>query len=110
MNLEKELSKIKSREDIIREHKRVIGEQNIQINLIGQKIAEFLCPFVVGERVLNAEGKIEIIHSILYTGAPNKYNSGYNFKVKRIKKDGTPYKDSSHVWNSEKYSKTIPTI
>ena len=65
-----------------------------------QEIAEDLCPFKVGDRVINRFGGEEEIASIHY----RDYGIGYCFKVYKIKKNGEPYQCSCEVYNLDKYS------
>ena len=67
-----------------------------------QSIAEYLCPFKVGDKVISSTGECEVVASIKYKSWGKK---GYRFKVFRIKKDGTPYKQSQHAYYEEKYTK-----
>lgn len=98
MNIEKLLEEIQVHEEIIATNKLQLSEkQRVAANL--------LCPFVVGERVLNGNGEQELIHSIGWSGMPNTYSKGYAFSIKRIKKNGVQYKDKSYAYSQERYTK-----
>ena len=66
-----------------------------------QSIAEYLCPFKVGDKVISGTGEREIVADISY----KKWGTGYSFNIFRVKKDGAPYKQSQYAWNEEKYTK-----
>ena len=92
MNIELLKEEIAAKRDVISKAKEYIRKTE-------QEIAEYLCPFSVGDRVISPEGTHQVIASIGYSG----YGCGYSFKVFKIKKDGVPYKDSCHAYNLEKY-------
>lgn len=98
MKIETLLEEIQSHEEIIAVHREKLSEKQ-------RVAANRLCPFVVGERVLNGQGEQEIIHRIMWSGMPNRYNNGYAFTIKKIKKNGEPYKDYSHAYNQTSYTK-----
>ncbi len=66
-----------------------------------QSIAEHLCPFKVGDKVISSTGEREVVASIKY----KPWGIGYSFNIFRVKKDGTPYKLSQHAYCEEKYTK-----
>lgn len=66
-----------------------------------KEMAEYLCPFKVGDEVINGSGGKEIIASINY----KSYGSNYSFDVFRIRKNGEPYKFSCSVWSERGYTK-----
>jgi len=87
----------------IKEASDRIDNENAYITKTKQEIADHLCPFKVGERVVNNQGEREIVDSIRYS----VWGCGYNLKTFKIKKDGQPYKYSSDVWDVERYAKDI---
>ena len=98
MNVEKLLLEIKEHQKIVRDNQRSAAKKQ-------QLVAETLCPFSVGERVLNGNGEEEVIAIISWSGVPGDFNVGYSFGVKKIKKNGEVYKDKSYAYNQEKYTK-----
>ena len=60
-----------------------------------QEIAEYSCPFTIGQRVASEGGEEVIIASISYRCWGR---DKYDFKVFRMKKDGTPYKQSQYAY------------
>jgi hypothetical protein len=66
-----------------------------------QSIAEHLCPFKVGDKVISGTGEREIVADISY----KKWGVGYSFNIFRVKKDGAPYKQSQYAYYEEKYTK-----
>ena len=95
MNVEKLLLEIKKHENIISESSEFVRETE-------QNIADFLCPFKTGERVLDNKGVAVIINSVSFCSYSK---SRYEFDIKKIKKDGTPFRYRSHAYNQEKYTK-----
>ena len=69
---------------------------------IKQSIANIKCPFVVGELVIDKHGCKAIVDRIIYS------YSGYDLKIKKIKKNGEPYKDSNHTYFCDKWEKLNP--
>jgi len=90
-NLKKEITEAR----VLINDKKLLIERNKQI------IADYLCPFNVGDNVLDENGKRQIIASISAT----PYDLWYSFKVFHIKKDGSLYKKSMYAYNIEKYTK-----
>jgi hypothetical protein len=86
-------------EDEIKAKRAVINEANCYISKTQKEIAEYLCPFKVGDSVISLEGNIETIASVSY----RSYSPKYEFKVFRTKKNGEPYKESSFPFNQGKY-------
>lgn len=85
----------------IRSANEVINKKRDYIQQTQREIAEYLCPFEVGDRVISGDGEEAEIASISYKA----YSPGYTFTVFKIKKDGSPYKNSSNVWwDIEKYT------
>ena len=97
MNVEALKKEIELRED-------KIIEEEAAIDKIKQSIADYLCPFVVGEKIVYEEGKIATIESIKYS---NWALCGYNGSIRKIKKDGTPYKYPNDCYALEDYKKYI---
>ena len=94
MNVEKEIELIKSYRDSIKGYQLAVKETE-------QKVADFLCPFKVGDRVLNGNGEVEIIDVVYFS----EWSKDYGFAVKRIRKDGQPYVYRSSVYDVSKYTK-----
>lgn len=65
-----------------------------------QEMCEFLCPFTVGQRVINADNEPEIVASI----SAGYSIVGYDFKTFKIKAGGVPYKRASYVSSIAKYT------
>ena len=97
--------KIETLLEEIQAHEEIIAVNKIKLAEKQQRAANLLCPFVVGERVLNASGEQELIHSIGWSGMPSTWRNGYAFSIKRIKKNGVPYKDKSYAYSQDKYTK-----
>jgi len=97
---------VKLMKELIARAEEEITERSKFIKDTKQEIAEHLCPFKVGEEVLNKDGEREIIASISYCSW-NRIN--YDFKIFKIKKSGEPYKQSHHAWNEEKYTRYLHT-
>ena len=95
MNVEKLLLEIKKHANIISESEKFVRETK-------QNIAEFLCPFKVGERVLDNDGVAVIINSVSFC-TYGKLN--YEFDIKKLKKDGTPYIYKSYAYGIGDYKK-----
>lgn len=72
-----------------------IQKEREYISRTKQEIANYLCPFSVGDNVVSPNGEKIIIASIKYSG----WGAGYDFKAFKIKKDGNPYKDSQNVYD-----------
>jgi hypothetical protein len=90
---------IKLIDDEIKAKKEIISKAQAYIRKAEQEIAEYLCPFKVGDKVLSAQGELEIVASI----APRRFGTRYEFKIYKIKKSGEPYKISQHVYPQEGY-------
>lgn len=85
----------------IKDAEQVIFNKKEYIAATKQAIAEHLCPFKAGDLVLNDKGEEEIIGAINYCG----WNGiGYDFMVRKIKKNGQPYKDLRHTYSEENYT------
>lgn len=78
-----------------------IAKERAFVSKTGQDIAEYLCPFAVGDRVINQHGEEKQIACIDY----QPYGRGYSFKVFKLKTNGKPYKNSQHAWAEDKYTK-----
>jgi uncharacterized protein (DUF2147 family) len=65
-----------------------------------QSIAEYLCPFKVGQEVISKHGEHQIIADIKY----KSFGNTYAFEVFKIKKEGKPYKDSCYVSCQSEYT------
>ena len=98
MNVEKLLLEIKKHENIVSESSEFIRETQ-------QNIAEFLCPFKVGERVLDHDGVAVNIERIFFESY-GKLN--YDFSVRRLKVNGELRRYPTRAWYIEKYTK-IPS-
>ncbi len=67
-----------------------------------QSIAEHLCPFKVGDKVISGTGGREVVAGIYYESWSIR---GYTFNVFRLKKDGTQYKKSQCAYGEDEYTK-----
>ncbi len=94
MNIDKLKQDIEIAESGIRVSERFIYDTK-------QSIAEHLCPFKVGDQVISGTGECEIVAGIKY----KPWGIGYSFNIFRVKKDGTPYKQSQYAYYEEKYTK-----
>lgn len=59
-----------------------------------QDIAEYLCPFKVGDKITTEEGYAVIISSIKHSS----FKEGFDLEVYKIKKDGSKYKFTNTLW------------
>ena len=66
-----------------------------------QSIAEYLCPFKVGDKVISSTGEREVVACIRY----KPWGIGYSFNIFRVKKNGAPYKQSQSAYYEEEYTK-----
>lgn len=66
-----------------------------------KEIAEFKCPYKVGDILISTDFKRERIQiaEILYTS----WRSGYEYSAYKIKKDGSLYKSPNNIWQPELY-------
>ena len=82
-------------------------EQEIDYRLgirsgIRQQLADLTCPFVVGDKVIDNEGNHKaVVIRIKWTS----WSEGYEFFIKKIKKDGGLFANESKVWDPSKWSK-----
>ena len=95
MDVEKLLLEMRERNEVILEYSKLVRETE-------QNIAEFLCPFKVGEHVLDPDGVAVIINSIKFCSYSKLM---YEFDIKKIKKDGTPYLYRSSAYRMSDYTK-----
>ena len=84
-------------------HECVICKAEDEISRIGQLIADHLCPFEVGEKVIDDDGIMAVVLEIRY----HRRSNGYNLFVKKIKKDGSLYKYPTQCYRTEQYKKYI---
>ena len=96
MNIEALKKAIEGHEEVIRVTKDEIARK-------GQLIADYLCPFDVGEKIISDENLVAVVHEIGYS----KWSNGYNLFVKKIKKDGSLYKYPTQCYRTEQYKKYI---
>ena len=96
MNIEALKKEIEAHEEAIRITKDEIARK-------GQLIADYLCPFKVGEKVIDDDGLVAVIHEISYS----RWSNNYNFSIKKIKKDGSLYKYPTQCYRTEQYKKYI---
>lgn len=83
-----------------KEQREIVSHTKKKINDIEQQIADHSCPFSVGDLVENEEGLKAVISSISFC---SWNRSRYDFKIKKIKKDGAPSKLSNHAYSSENW-------
>lgn len=93
MNIEAELKEIKQIEG-------KISELNAELRNKRQSIAEYACPFEVGQRVISGEGELQEI-ALIY---PSQYAPLYDFKVYKIKKDGSAYSNMQYAYRVNEYT------
>lgn len=96
MNVEVELKEIKQITSEIAELGKVCADKR-------QALAEHLCPFVVGQRVLNRLGQEQEIANI----TPRDFHPYYEFTVYNIKKDGNRYTNSQFAYHINKYTPVV---
>lgn len=92
MDKEKELKEIKTIEAEIINLK---GEVRVRRQLL----AEHLCPFKAGQRVLSSKGEEHEIANISSTAYP----PFYKFSIYKIKKDGSAYANSQYAYRMTDY-------
>jgi hypothetical protein len=86
----------------IKAKNKQINEMRNYIRHAHQSIAEYLCPFKVGDRVMSPKGERQAIASISH----QPYGDEYSFKVFKIKTNGELYKNSQYVYCSSLYKLT----
>ncbi len=93
-----EIENLKTEADIL---KCEIELMNNQLKKVRQNIAELLCPFEVGDRIVNTEERSQkaVIYSI------RSGWKGFEVTVNKIKKDGDLYKYTNDLWKPEKWEK-----
>ena len=91
---------IEAAKENIKNAEAMVKNKQEYIRKLKQEIAEHLCPFEVGQRVLNADRKEEIVANISYQG----WGKGYELKTFKIKKNGEPYQNSSYAFYQDKYT------
>ena len=67
------------------------------ISMVEQSIAEELCPFKTGDRIKSSTGDECFVADILYRSYGNPF---YRFTIRKIKKDGSPYSNTSHLYRN----------
>ena len=65
-----------------------------------QSIADYLCPFVVGQKIIDKSGEIVAVHEVRFCGWSR---SGYDIRIKKFKKDGQPRMYPSDCYNVGDY-------
>ena len=92
------LAKLKNEAEIL---ECEIELMNNQLKKIRQNIAEQLCPFEVGDSIVNTEDRSQkaVVYSI------RSGWKGFDVTVNKIKKDGDLYKYTNDLWNPEKWEK-----
>ena len=80
-----------------------IGAKSLELKAIRQEIAEILCPYLVGDIIVNGKDLNQkvIVESISYGG----WSCKYKVTGKKIKKDGSPCKYSSELWYPQNWVK-----
>tara|TARA_R110000782_G_scaffold122613_1_gene213969 strand:+ start:502 stop:852 length:351 start_codon:yes stop_codon:yes gene_type:complete len=62
------------------------------IHSMEQALADELCPFKEGDKVVNDAGEIVFVGTVRFNGFfPGKFHVPYKFKIRKMKGDGTPY-------------------
>lgn len=77
-----------------------IGQIYHEREEIRRQIAEYNCPFKVGDLIKNKDGLKAKIEQILYA-----YCTLYEIKIRKIKKDGTPYAYIHTAYYSDEWEK-----
>lgn len=94
MDIESVNVQIKNAQAVIQSKKEFIESSR-------QEMAEYLCPFSVGEKVVNPEGETEIVAAV-YSKTGGLM---YGFTVYKIKVNGEPYINSCDAWYADRYTK-----
>jgi hypothetical protein len=101
MNIEQKLEQIATiaaslcslRED---EHQLTFKRRELE-----HEVALERCPFTEGQKVVDTIGGEQFfVGTIRYQTITKWRTEGYTFKVRKIKKDGTPYIDEQGIWGS----------
>ncbi len=67
---------------------------------LSQAIAEFRCPFVVGDILVAKDGSRAAIEQIRY----RRNRAGYGLRARKFRKDGKPYAYSSDLYSADGYT------
>ena len=73
---------------------KILSDQQDELRT---QIAEHNSPFKVGDRVITEDGKKAIVAKVTYWVS----NKNYSLYIRKIKKDGTPYRDTTRVYHNE---------
>tara|TARA_R110000782_G_C14525392_1_gene381634 strand:+ start:84 stop:407 length:324 start_codon:yes stop_codon:yes gene_type:complete len=65
------------------------------------EIALERCPFIKGQKVTDKEGVQFFIGTIRYLKITKYAPEGYTFKVRKTKKDGTPFVEQQAIWGMD---------
>lgn len=66
-----------------------------------QQLADALCPFVVGEQLIDRKGNKAEVAKIKWSS----WSEGYEFTIKKIKVNGDLFANEQRVWQSDQWSK-----
>ncbi|MBL4940945.1 MAG: hypothetical protein JKY81_04705 [Colwellia sp.] len=88
--------RIETLKEEIKEAKEVIEMKKEFISRSQQEIAEHLCPFNVGNTVVDGKGVKQVVASIFYKSWGN---NNYDFKTFKIKKNGELYKQPHDTYD-----------
>jgi hypothetical protein len=95
MNIEE---KKEQREILVKQSRELMDKHRgvrDAINKVEQSIAEELCPFKTGDRIETSAGGECFVADISYRSYGNPF---YHFTIRKIKKDGTPYAETSRTY------------
>jgi len=100
INVENLQAEIKEKQALIEAKEREIKIANDYISERKQIIAEFKCPFVVGQKVKSKHEGECTIGGIYSTG----WRDEYSFWVHKTKKNGEPYINKTRIWDPENFT------
>jgi len=96
--------KIEELEAELKKIRADIQSKKSEARLIERDIANINCPFVIGELLVNKDGCKATVDSITYSS----WSEGYEIKVRKLKKNGDPYINSSHAYGFDKWTSVTP--
>ena len=81
-----------------------IEREKSYIDKTKQSIADYLCPFTVGQKIIDDVGEFVVVHTVTFCSWNNK---GYAIKIKKFKKNGELRMYPSDCYNIDKYKSYI---
>jgi hypothetical protein len=101
MNIEQKLEQIARLDARCTELRKQENETRDLQRVYEHEVALELCPFTEGQKVVDTIGGEQFfVGTIRYQTITKWRTEGYTFKVRKIKKDGTPYIDEQGIWGS----------